>query len=102
MNIDKTKLLNRLREAYPCAGNEYIETKSEALLRCTEELHENICEWIYKKPFTDIEYRSKYTLDTVLQLRNAHSDSDIISAILTLNDYIADADKEELLWRKKR
>ncbi len=100
--INKDLLLNRLREAYPYAANEYIEDKAEALLNCNEELYENINEWIHKKPFTDIEYRAKYTLDIVMQLRGAHSDSDIISAILALNDYLTDEEKEELIWRKRR
>lgn len=100
--INKDLLLNRLREAYPYAANEYIEDKAEALLNCNEELYENINEWIHKKPFTDIEYRAKYTLDIVLAIRGAHSDSDIISAILALNDYLTDEEKEELIWRKRR
>ena len=100
--INKDLLVRRLHEAYPYAADEYIETKAEALLNCNEELHENINEWISKKPFTDIEYRGKYTLDIVLQIRGAHSDSDIISAILSLNDYLTDEEKEELIWRKRR
>ena len=100
--INKDLLMNRLREAYPYAGEEYINGKAEALLTCNEELNENINEWIHKKPFTDIEYRAKYTLDIVLAIRGAHSDSDIISAILALNDYLTDEEKEELIWRKRR
>ena len=100
--INKDLLMNRLREAYPYAGEAYIKGKAEALLTCNEELNENINEWIHKKPFTDIEYRAKYTLDIVLAIRGAHSDSDIISAILALNDYLTDEEKEELIWRKRR
>lgn len=100
--INKDLLMNRLREAYPYAGEEYIKGKAKALLTCNEELNENINEWIHKKPFTDIEYRAKYTLDIVLAIRGAHSDSDIISAILALNDYLTDEEKEELIWRKRR
>lgn len=100
--INKDLLVRRLHEAYPYAADDYIETKAEALLNCNEELYENINEWISKKPITDIEYRGKYTLDIVLQIRGAHSDSDIISAILALNDFICDENKEELLWRQRR
>lgn len=88
----------KLREVYPLADEGFISRIAHRIMLCDDSLHANICEWASGRELSARYYRGKYTL----RMASALCGGDVVRAILALDEYIRDAEKEELIWLRKR
>ncbi len=102
MKLNSESIKNKLFESNFGLSESFAENMSQRLLDCDDVLKPNIAEWLEGKPFSDIYIHDKYCLNMILKIRgNPTSALDTAKAILALNNYAADKEKEYQLWQKR-
>lgn len=65
------------------------------LLNVGDLLQQNLLEWLENKQLSDIWINEKYCVEGVMRMRG---NKDFVSALISLDDYAKDKEKENALW----
>ncbi len=65
------------------------------LLNVGDLLQQNLLEWLENKQLSDIWINEKYCVEGVMRMRG---NKDFVSALISLDDYAKDIEKENALW----
>lgn len=95
----KRKLVDKQAVCCPGMDQTWLEDRAERLLALGSPLNQNVEEWLNDRDFSEVLIRGKYSLTTVLALRDSR---DIADALLSLESFRLTPETEFLLWRERR
>lgn len=95
----KETLIEKQSVCCPGMDRAWLKERAEKLLSLGSPLNRNVEEWLDGRPFSEVLVRGKYSLTTVLALRESR---DIADALLSLEEYRLKPEAEFLLWRARR
>lgn len=98
MRTNEATLRNVIKSCYPNISKQNEEELLDRLIGLDLLLKRNLDEYIEGTPLTEYRIRDKYSVNAVLAIRN---DTDVLSALLDLDAYAKEPDKEYLLWRTR-
>lgn len=96
--LDDKLLVKKIILEKPYMTNASVKTIEEALGDLPPPLDENLKEWIAGKALTDHLIHGKYSVNTVLKIRNS---KDVISALIDLAQYAKNKESEFILWQTR-
>ena len=96
--LDGKQLLKKIKLEKPYMTRTSIKATAEALGNLPPPLDENLKEWIAGKALTDHLIHGKYSVNSVIEIRNSN---DVISALIDLARYAENKENEFILWKTR-
>lgn len=91
----KRKIFNKLLQIKPKLSVFEANLIANRLLKVNELLQQNLLEWIEDNPLSDIWINEKYCVEGVMKMRG---NKDFVYALISLDDYAKNVEKESVLW----
>ncbi len=91
----KRKIFDKLLQTKPKLSVFEANLIANRLLKVNELLQQNLLEWIEDNPLSDIWINEKYCVEGVMKMRG---NKDFVSALISLDDYAKNVEKESVLW----
>lgn len=91
----KRKIFDKLLQSNPKLSVYEANLIANRLLNVGNLLQQNLLEWLENKQLSDIWINEKYCVEGVMRMRG---NKDFVSALISLDDYAKDAEKENALW----
>lgn len=91
----KRKIFEKLLQTKPKLSVFEANLIANRLLKVDDLLQQNLLEWLENKRLSDIWINEKYCVAGVMRMRGS---KDFVSALISLDDYAKDIEKEDALW----
>lgn len=95
----KRKIFDKLLLTNPKLSVYEANLIANRLLHVGNLLQQNLLEWLENKQLSDIWINEKYCVEGVMRMRG---NKDFISALISLDDYARDTEKENALWNSNQ